>query len=98
MLSFQITDENGKAMLVKRVRRYGKNYPDWTIVPVGNHMVVEVSFSPKVWNLSPLPEKDTSRKLRMNAIFEIPEDKHTREHNVWTGKVSSPEHSYTIYR
>jgi hypothetical protein len=99
MLSFQITDENGKVTHVKRVPcEYLKNYPAWTTIPVGNHMVLEVSFDPQKWISAPLPEKGKSREVKMKAVFEIPKDKDTKEHKVWTGKVSSPKHAYTIYR
>jgi len=99
MLSFRVTDENGKVTLVKRVpREYTKNYPDWTTIPPGDHMVFEVSFDPGTWLSAPLPEKGKSRGVKMQAVFEISEDKDTKVHKVWTGKVSSPEQRYTIYR
>ena len=98
-LSFQITDENGKAFLVKRLpREYTKSYPDWSTVPPGDHMVLEMSFNPKAWNPSPLPAEGKSREVKMKAVFEIPEDEDTKKHNVWTGKAESPEQTYTIYR
>jgi hypothetical protein len=34
----------------------------------------------------------------MKAIFSIPADDDTKKHGVWTGEVSSPLESYTIFR
>ena len=100
ILSFEVTDENGKAIVVKRnARSYNKNYPDWTLVPPGDHMVFEVSFDQTTgWTNAPMPEKGKSREVKMKAVFEIPEDKEAKENKVWTGKVCSPEETYTVYR
>lgn len=99
MLSFEVTDENGKAIVVKKTpRNYRKNYPDWTLLLPGDHMVFDVFFDQTTWTNAPLPEKGNSREVKMKAVFEIPEDKETMENKVWTGKVCSPEETYTIYR
>lgn len=97
-LSFEIRNEDGSVTVVEKApRSWRKNFPDWTTIPPGDHMVFEVSFDPQTWQNAPLPEKGESRRVTMKAVFEIAEDKDTEEHKVWTGRVSSPEHVYVIY-
>jgi hypothetical protein len=98
-LSFVVTDEAGKAAVVKKSPRdWDKNYPDWTELAPGDSMVFEVTFAEGTWTNSPLPAKNASLKVRMKAAFEVREDGQSKKLNVWTGKVESPELSYTIYR
>ena len=98
-LSFVVTDDKGKMKVVKKgMMAWTKNYPDWTVLTSGDHMVFEVSFDLETWPNAPIPEKDKSREVKMKAEFEIPEDKETKEYQVWTGKVSSPEDKYVIYK
>jgi hypothetical protein len=98
-LSFKVTDDTGKTTVVKKKpREWRKNYPDSTILGPGDHMVFEVSFDEATWEGAPLPEQHKSRRVKMSAVFEIPEDQDTRKMKVWTGKASSPELTYTIYR
>jgi hypothetical protein len=98
-LSFQVTDQQGRTTsATRRPRAYGKNYPDWTTVPPGGHMVCEVTFDPDVWENPPLPEKHKSHKVKLKAVYRITGDDQATQHGVWTGEVSSPELDYTIYR
>ena len=104
-LSFEVTDENGNAIVVKRsARSYRKNYPDLDLIPPGDHKVCEVSFGQTTDPTSdygtnaPLPEKGKTREVKMKAVFKIPEDEMAKEKKVWTGKVCSPEETYTIHR
>jgi hypothetical protein len=98
-LSFEVTDEDGKTTTVKKKQRgWRKNYPDWFLVAPSEHMVFDITLDESVWENPPLPEKGKSRVVKMRAVLEIPEDADTKGSGVWTGKVVSPEHSYTIYR
>ena len=98
-LSFTVIDADGKTIVVKKAERaYMRNFPDWTLVPPGDHMVFEVSFEKNIWQNAPLPEKGSFRNVKMQAVFEIPEDEDSKKRGVWTGKTSSPELTYTIYR
>ena len=100
-LSFLVTGEDGKPIVVKKAwRGWKKNAPDSTTLPPGDHMVFEVSFDPKIWPLASselLPEEGKSREVKMKAVFEIVKDNETQKQDVWTGSVSSPEETYVIY-
>jgi hypothetical protein len=98
-LSFVVTDGAGEEVRVtKRPRGWDKNFPDDSIVPPGGHAVFEVSFDESVWQDAPLPEAGKSRAVRMRAVYEVKEDDESVKHGVWTGSVSSPDETYTIYR
>jgi hypothetical protein len=98
-LSFVIKDDDGKTTVVKKGRQaWTRNFPDWTMIPPGDHLVFEVSFLSETWPTAPVPVQGKSRTVKMTAVFEIPEDKETKEYQVWTGKVYSPEHTYVIHR
>lgn len=98
-LSFVVTDGDGNPVVVKkRARSWPKNYPDWTTLEPGDHMVFEVSFDEPIWQDAPMPEPGNSRPVRMKAVYEVRVDDETKEHEVWTGRVSSPEADYTVYR
>lgn len=102
-LSFVVTGEDGKTSVVKKHgRNWANNFPDWMIIPPGDHLVYEVTFDETVWEGAPArpPGRDLGQPLRvkMKAIYEVPADDHAREHGVWTGRVSSPEETYAMYR
>jgi len=97
-LYFEATDKDGKKSHVKKMPRgWTKNFPDWITVFPGDHKVFEVTFD-ATWRGAPVPPKGKSHKINLKAVFEIGEDKDTKQNQVWTGKVSSPELPYTIYR
>ena len=97
-LSFEVKDETDKVTAVmKSPRPWSKNYPDWTIIPPGDHMVFEVTFGSD-WDKPVLPEKGKSMQVKMRAIYEIRPDDDTKKAEVWTGRITSPEETYTIYR
>lgn len=98
-LTFVSTDGTGKKGIVKKLPRpWTKIFPDWLTIDPGDHMVFEVSFSETIWQNAPLPPKGKSHKIKLKAVFEIGEDEQSKIHEVWMGKLSSPEHPYTIYR
>lgn len=96
MLSFRVTDENGKVTEVKKGPcEWKKNYPDWTTLQPGDHMVYEVSFDERTWPDVAL-EQGKARQVRMSAVIEVKPDMDSEREDVWTGTVASPERSYTI--
>ena len=98
-LSFAATDQAGRSFVVsKKPRGWDKNYPDWDIVPPGDHMVLEVSFDASTWENDPMPEAGKSRTIKMKAIYEVLQDEESMKHGVWKGRISSPEETYTLYR
>jgi hypothetical protein len=98
-LTFEATDEQGTRVTVaKTPRDWNKNFPDWTILAPGDHMVIEVTFDRSTWRDAPLPEPGQQRTVSLRAIYEIPEDDETKSNNLWTGRVASPETTYTLFR
>jgi hypothetical protein len=98
-LSFVATGEDGKPVTVgKKLREWMKNFPDATIVPPGDHMVFEVALDDDVWKDPPLPERGQSRTVRLRAVYTIRNDQEAEKFGVWTGRVSSPEETYTLWK
>src|SRR5262245_40821565 len=98
-LSFIAAERDGKTFAVKKreVRGWDKNFPDWMIVPSGDHLVFDVSFAAPIWQDAPLPGASRSRRVLLRAIYEVTEDEQSKKRGVWTGRVASPEAVYTIY-
>jgi hypothetical protein len=98
-LSFEVTDEQGKIIKVtKKPRAWDKNYPDWTLVPPGDHLVFEVTLDESTWQPALLPPHNQQAALLLRAVFEIPDDRDSKRYSVWTGRVTSSVDAYTIYR
>lgn len=98
-LSFVVTGEDGKSVAVrKKSRGWDKNYPDATIVPPGDHFVFRVSFDDAIWQDSPLPERGRSRTVQLKAEYAVESDEQSEKLGVWTGRASSPEDRFTIWR
>lgn len=97
-LSFDVTDESGRSVTVrKRERVWHKNWPDWDVISPGGHQVREVTFDPETWIDTPLLDLKGREVIRMKAVYSIRPDEKSEEHAVWTGHVSSPEDSYTLW-
>jgi hypothetical protein len=97
-LSFIAAERDGKTFAVKKRKRgWNGNWPDWMIVPPGDHLVLDVSFRDPIWRDAPLPEAGQSRRILLQAVYQVTENEKSNEHGVWTGRVASPEAVYTIY-
>jgi hypothetical protein len=98
-LSFEATDQDGMRVAVtKNQRAWDKNYPDWMIIPPGDHMVIEVAFDAATWRNAPVPPPGQQRTVKLRALYEVPADAEAKTNKVWTGKASSPENTYTLFR
>jgi hypothetical protein len=96
-LSFEARDKDGKLIKIARAERgWLKNYPDWIVVPPGEHFVIDVSFAEQPWTATPGPLPRPQQTIKLRAIYEISSDKETKQEGVWTGKVSSIEREYTL--
>jgi hypothetical protein len=97
-LSFELTDQDGRTFQVrKKPRGWDKNFPDPFTIPGGNHMVLDVALD-DTWEGVPLPVNRNGQVWKIKAVYEVPADEETAKHKVWTGKVSSPEKTYTVFR
>jgi hypothetical protein len=98
-LSFEVTDSEGKTVVVKKKQRgWGKNYPDFATIDPNGNFVIDVTFDPEVWENPPLPEEGKSQTLSIRAIYESAECGEAKESKVWTGRAVSEKKEYTIWR
>ena len=96
-LSFEARDSTGKVVVIsKKPRGWLKNFPCPVELAASEHWVVDVRLEPAIWQNSPLSDDSGKATIRLKAIYEIREDKESKEAKVWTGRVSSPELEYTI--
>jgi hypothetical protein len=106
-LSFEIIYPNGqKVKAVKTDKEWNKNFPSTvTIAPHGFYLFeVTMNTNPKngdVWKNSVLNYKSKSNRAwiscRMRAIYSIESSEDAIKEKAWTGAISSPEGSYTIW-
>ncbi len=96
-LSFEIRGPDGKTLTVeKQNRAWTKNAPVWDTIPAGDHKVFDVSWYDSTWaGVPPLTDRP-AQFLSMKAIYEVPVDKQATAHQVWTGRVTSPQATYSI--
>lgn len=105
-LNFEIVDENGKTWTTtsnvdpKDQNETNRCHEFVATLEPKDHLVLDVSFFPGkgLWDNPPLPEFGKSKTVRMRASYEIKPSKETRAKNIWTGKISSPQEQYTIWR
>jgi hypothetical protein len=97
-LSFVVTRDGGRPVTVrKKPRGWDRNFPDATLVPPGEHMVWDVTFEDSTWQDCPVPTPGKPQTVTMKAVYEIRPDKEAEAVHVWTGRVSSPSDSYTLW-
>ncbi len=95
-LEFEVTTKDGKKeRLCKGLKDWCMNYPDfWTIGPK-QALVRNVAFGSDDW--TGLADLDLGRhEVRLRAIYEVHQDEDAKEHGVWTGRITSEEHEYTL--
>jgi hypothetical protein len=100
-LSFEVIDARGKSYTVKKkARGWDKNYPDEKLIPSGDHMVLEVAFDDSTWEGGPSPVSGSHEPqvLSIQAVYEVRADPESEKQKIWTGKVTSPRATYSIYR
>ncbi|GAA4370952.1 hypothetical protein GCM10023185_45950 [Hymenobacter saemangeumensis] len=100
-LSFEITYPNGQTVRSQKRPQLlrEKNAPTTITVEPGGFYVLDVTFTPTEWQLSPRLEKKfgKSMRCRMRAIYAIEPSEDARKEDTWTGTVSSSERVYTIW-
>jgi len=98
-----------KPIIVKRNGGVGwsANFPQVCPLPPGEILVRDVELPVKkdnkltrlsAWSYLdfPLPEGALHKKMRMQAVFTIPEDDSTKTYHVWTGRIVSPVSTYLV--
>jgi hypothetical protein len=67
-------------------------------IPPGDHLVIEVTFDPDIWQSSPLPAPGRQRTISLRAVYESGATKEAKANQVWSGKAVSPTSTYTLIR
>jgi hypothetical protein len=104
-LSFEITYPNGRKVQSKKADRgWDKNYASTVTIGPHGFYVFDVDFETDpqtgdVWENSILrePRIEHGIQCRMRAIYSIAKDEDAIRKHAWTGTISSPEGSYTIW-
>jgi len=98
-LTFEISDNQGNILhaLKKKPRGWTKNYPSFVRLNPGEYFIIDVYLKKSDWELSFLDkEKEGNFEINLKTIYEISEDKETKEYNIWTGKIESEIGKYTL--
>ena len=94
-LRFELTEPGGKTVVVrKKERNWRKNIPSFWVVDDGGTVVFDVWPSKGEWDGLPIRSSDEPVMLR--AVVDITPDDETREHDVWSGHVSSSPGDYVF--
>lgn len=104
-LSFEATDTAGKTWIVKKKpKTWPKKSPETITLKPQDQWVLEVGFSPEIWEKPPLPtfkpsdpfDVKGSKTVSLKARYEIKAGQQAKEQGVWTGKTMSEKQEYTI--
>lgn len=104
-LSFEITEHGGNTWIVTRKEHpFHKNYPDFWTLDANEPLVLSMTLSSDQWEskrdgVSGAGIAITSlrgKAVTLRAIFAAEEDDQSREHKVWTGRVTSTARRYEV--
>jgi hypothetical protein len=99
-LTFEVLDSSGSLIykLEHKKAKWTVNFPSSYCINPGEQFVIDVYFARKdEWLLPFLKgKKEGEFKVNMRAIYEIPEDKDTKEMGIWTGKIKSEIGKYAL--
>lgn len=97
VLYFEVTDENGmKQIIRKQPRDWRKNTPGYWLLSHGEYLVYNISLSSRDWGFT-LPLRGEPRRLKIQAIIDIPEESQARKLGVWTGLIKSVVYEIDIW-
>jgi hypothetical protein len=89
ILYFELTYDNGTKQIVrKQPRTWRKNTPNYWLINHGEYLVYDVFLTSRDWNYV-FPKNSKVRRVKMQAVIEIPGDEQTRKFNVWSGRIKS---------
>lgn len=96
-LKFQITDDKGVTWIaMKKEKEWEKNFPGFVSVDPKDKIVIDVTFSPDVWeNVFPT-DAEKSTTVSMRAIYESEDSEDARKKGVWSGRLVSDKKEYTL--
>jgi hypothetical protein len=96
ILYFELTYENGKKQIIrKRPRTWRKNAPNYWLINYGEYLVYDVFLTNRDWNFV-FQQGNNNRRVKLQAVIEIPEDEQTRKFSVWSGRFKSAVYEVNI--
>jgi len=85
--------DGSKVVLKKSPKKWGKNYPDASLVPAGKSFVFEVHLAWKPWQgVDKLPKEP----FKLTVKYQIKASPEATEKKVWLGTVTSKPLTVTI--
>lgn len=94
-LTFHLAEDAGHATVVrKRPTPFLQNAPEFVELSPGESCVVDVQFASGDWLGFPRPRPGVIETAKMRCVYEIRGGNAAREHDVWTGTISSKVHAY----
>jgi hypothetical protein len=97
-LTFECKDESGESWVAARKARiWTRNVPDWWTLEPHENLVLDVSLAdPEIWHGFPEPGA-SPRTVTMRAILDFKPDDESRQHEIWTGRVTSKPEKIRFY-
>lgn len=87
-LRFEVTDEAGKNLVLrKKERSWRKNIPSFWVISDGESLVYDVFPAAGEWD--GVLNRMQGQPIKIRAILEISQEEKAQELGVWTGRVAS---------
>lgn len=98
-LKFQITDKKGETWIArKKDKGWEKNFPSFVSVDPKDKIVIDVTFSPDIWENVLPPGTEQTTIVSMIAIYESEDSEDARKGGVWSGRLASDTREYILLR
>jgi len=96
-ISFEFTMPDGKHLHVSRNHNesFTKNSPATFLVPSGEQQIYPVQLDGSWDNLPQFPKRGITR-ITLKAIYEVGSTPEASQHNVWVGRVESPNYDLVL--
>jgi hypothetical protein len=102
-LSFEFEYPSGEIQHVTHFcGAWDSNFPRTQKIPPNSSYIFSVNFMDGFWQNGPKPIVDYSKlkelNIKIKAIYEIKEDRDTKDNFVWTGSVESNTENYILFQ
>ena len=95
-VSFELRTPDGRVAIIKKTLTvFTKNNPSTFVIPVGEQMVYPIKLDDEWAASAPLPIADEQPiDITLKAVYELKATTESKQQNVWTGRVESPEYHF----
>lgn len=102
-LSFEFEYPSGEIQHVTHFcGAWDSNFPRTQKIPPNSSYIFSVNFMDGFWQNGPKPIVDYSKlkelNIKIKAIYEIKDDRDTKDNFVWTGSVESNTENYILFQ